>query len=159
MRERLLRAFHPTEQGKNIIKINGKAIKGEWIEGKNVFIDDKNEKAEMLYGYTNYRIAYEVIPETICEYAGLTDKNGNKIFEGHIVKLTPPPEDDKEIFVPTPRHPTQDRILEVVFYQGEFAVDMSKWWKYNDGKCSLRGYETERLEVIGNIYDNPELLK
>ena len=158
MRERLFRAFHPTEQGKNIIKINGKAIKGEWIEGKNVFIDDKNEKAEMLFGYTNYRISYEVIPETICEYAGLTDKNGNKIFEGHIVRLTPPKESN-EVYVPTPHNPNEDRILEVVFFDGMFAVNMRKWFKYGHGRVQLGSYETERLEVIGNIYDNPELLK
>lgn len=158
MRKHLFMAFHPVEHGKTTIMLNGKQIKGEWIEGSNVFIDGEGEKAQILFGYTNYRISYDVLPETICEYSGLTDKNGNKIFEGAIVRLTPP-KDETEIYVPTPRNPPEDRILQVVFYEGMFAVDMRKWCKYGNGRIALHSYETERLEVIGNIYDNPELLE
>ncbi len=90
---------------------------------------------------------------TVSEYTGLTDKNCKKIFEGDIVKLSPP---DKDFSL---HNPKEERILEVVFFKGMFALDMHKWWKYGHGRCALEGYESERLEVIGNIYDTPELLE
>lgn len=97
---------------------------------------------------------YEVHPETVGEFTGSTDKNVNKIFEGDIVRLEPPESDFNEL-----HNPREVRILKVVFFEGKFALDMHKWWKYGDGMCALGNYESERLEVIGNIHDNPELLE
>lgn len=42
---------------------------GEWIEGQ-LFIDDKGEKAEILIGRVNYRVSWEIVPETIGQYTG-----------------------------------------------------------------------------------------
>ena len=80
----------------------------------------------------------EVIPETIGQFTGLTDKNGNKIFEGDIVKATYDcgPAGEKE------------RIVEVVF--GSFGTNLQDWIFKEDGYLP---------EIIGNIHDNPELLK
>ena len=69
------------------ILFRGKRIRdGEWVDG-NLFIDDKGEKCEILVGYTNYRIAYEVDPKTIGQWTGLVDKNGVKIFEWDLVTI------------------------------------------------------------------------
>ena len=108
---------------------------GEWCEG-NLFIDEKGEKHEILLGYTNYRIAWEVIPSTIGQYTGLTDKNGKKIFEGDILY---------------DEHNESNCLI--TFDEGSFCilddnVSQSAWG------CSMNGFE-----VIGNLHDNPELLR
>lgn len=87
---------------------------------------------------------FEVIPETVGEYTGLRDKNGKRIFEGDILRLA--------------YHPEEDVIIE--WHDGRF-----NFRKRNHPKD--HGYErlccvqitVSRLRVIGNIYDNPELLE
>lgn len=79
----------------------------------------------------------EIYPEPLCEFTGLYDKNGTKIFEGDIVKL-----------------PLSERNCKVVFKSGCFVAEYgSQGLTVNN---SLYGGD---VEVIGNIYDNPELLE
>ena len=81
---------------------------------------------------------------TVGQYTGLTDKNGKRIFEGDILRLA--------------YHPEEDVIIE--WHDGRF-----KFRKRNKPKDY--GYESlccvqntvDYLKVIGNIHDNPELLK
>lgn len=88
---------------------------------------------------------YKVDPETLCQYTGLEDKNGRKIWENDIC-------DRKE------KYPEI-----VVFNEGDWQLDYS----YVFGKeihysaCNLGFYVCERkcVKVIGNIFDNPELLE
>ena len=86
---------------------------------------------------------YEVIPETVGQYTGLTDKNGKRIFEGDIVSF-------KRINV---LGYTTSRIGDVkyydelpIFYIMATTGDVWDW------------VECEDIEVIGNIHDNPELI-
>lgn len=88
----------------------------------------------------------EVIPETVGQYTGLTDKNGKKIFEGDILR---------EAY-----HPEQDVIIE--WSDGSFGfrrVNKSKDCVYSNVRYMQNAMS--RLKIIGNIYDNdnPELLE
>ena len=80
-----------------------------------------------------------VDPETVGQYTGLTDKNGTKIFEGDIVKYG-------------------DTVHNVVFEQRNGTAYFGL--VYSTLETLSFGYyqDLKQIEVIGNIYDNPELL-
>ena len=90
-------------------------------------------------------ITHKVDPSTICQCTGLKDKNGRLIWENDIV-------DRKE------------RYPEIVKYKdGDWTIDYSYACNMETGRnyCNLGFYALERkcVEVIGNIFDNPELLE
>lgn len=116
----------------------GKRIdNGEWVYGYfwsndvgNSFIRVTKENDEIVLK------DYEVSPETVGDYTGLTDKNGKKIFEGDILS------DGGDTY-------------KVIFDEGVFQIDNSH---YITGLYVA--IHMEKIdEVIGNIHDNPELLE
>ena len=84
-----------------------------------------------------------VIPETIGQYTGLTDKNGKKIFEDDIVKVT---NDNGETDL------CSCGIGDVCFYDGVWYIG----GEVNDGLYDVN--KIYYVEIIGNIHDNSELL-
>ena len=84
-----------------------------------------------------------VIPETIGQYTGLADKNGTKIFEGDIVDVL---YDVNYIGVAAERI----GVFEVAFHNGCFMKQK--------GGVRYHFIPSDKCTVIGNIYDNPELL-
>ena len=150
---------------------------GEWVEGflfDDGLVDSKRwfigsiEVIDAKYDVDNCldiygHCIYEVDPETVCQYTGLKDKNGKKIWEGDIVRF------EGYGYMP------EVEIGEVVFSRGCFGVEyLSKLYKalgHNDksfhriGKTSkwrdmgASGIITYTYEVLGNIFDNPELLE
>lgn len=139
----------------------------EWVTG-NLFIDEKNEKYEILVGYTNYRIAWEVLPETVGQYTGLKDKNGKRIFEGDIIRYADI--DEYRMYLESLECPEDYQenafynmwtIDEVVYgiNVGYPAFDLNKHdWEVN-GLSNLNESGGFYYEVIGNIHLNPELLE
>ena len=85
-------------------------------------------------------IQVEVIPETVGEYTGEQDKNGKKIFEGDICRKFSN-YSGKKIF------------FSIVFEQGLFYARYSE--TAGMPLCDI----CEKVEIIGNIHDNPELLE
>lgn len=85
---------------------------------------------------------FEVIPETVGEYTNLTDKNGKKVFEGDIV---------------TTKFNEQNKPYAII-YDEELATFIGRD-KDNFNFTTLSGLDNSLIEIIGNIYDNPELLE
>lgn len=125
------------------ILFRGKRIdKDEWAEGSLLHDTEQNESyiAECFEDKAAY--IRQVIPETVGQYTGMTDKNGKMIFEGDIVR----------------------------YYQGYdyYSVMMVAWWKngarfviaFSDKLYSATSLISAHFycEVIGNIHDNPELI-
>ena len=133
---------------------------GEWIEGcYEKRYDLLGNEGHLIFRADSYKVweYAEVIPETLCQFTGLCDKNGKKIWESDIISYQRDNDD-----CPFPNKDTKKRFGKV-FYQGfrlTFAIGMGKngsrsinddLWKYVQNG--------NRVEVIGNQFDNPELLQ
>ena len=118
--------------------------------------DDKTRLRAIATYYGDWR-AVEVGTDTICQYTGLTDKNGYKIWENDVVRYQF--DTDDCIF---PNKDTKKRVGKIFFsdFRASFSVAMgingSKAINNDLFKYVQNG---NRVEVIGNIFDNPELLK
>ena len=99
-------------------------------------------KIEWNYDYDEERLGYEDVNNKIIlmQYTGLHDKNGKEIYEGDIVLITRPCILEKG---------------EVKFINGCFAIK-SKDTLLMLYQCEINNF---KLEIIGNIYDNPDLLE
>lgn len=128
---------------------------GEWVEGfYTLYANNRGLHPCILTGTEQgCVIPAFVIPETVGQFTGLTDINGQRIFEGDIVKTH------------YANSIKADFVEQVVFYSGGFCAmyklqDGGMYSKLADGclPCGNVPY-MDRAEVIGNIYDNPELLE
>ena len=123
---------------------------------RGMAISSTHQKKEWVYGFyhnttpvntTNHYIKYEGIdvlvdPDTVGEFTGVHDKNGKPIFEGDIIE----------------------------FVNGQKRKDVNSEWEddketvlveFNGGSFSCAGYSLseDAITIIGNKYENPELVK
>lgn len=116
---------------------------GEWVYGyyqqRHVI---SGQKRHLIFWSNTYTVweYVDIDPETLCQYTGLTDKNGKKIWENDIVK-----------------HEISSGLGQVIWYQEDYIG-----WIVDDIWIDGQQYSHEMFsecEVIGNIFDTPELLK
>lgn len=127
----------------------------EWVEGillnfrKNTYIVphdcvyycDGTEKFVFDIAY------FEVLPETVGQYTGLTDKNGMKIFESDIIKTK-----------------KYGKISDYIIINGfdTFAVIYKPCMfrlVNRNRRFNFVNIRRDQLEVVGNVHDNPELME
>ena len=111
---------------------------GEWITDSETYIRDGDG---IWLSDENLNVV-TVIPETVGQYTGLTDKNGVKIFEGDIVRY------------------------DVNYHDMVISYDVENWggWLYEDMDDNMQAYSIyefclKDIAVVGNIHDNPDILK
>lgn len=136
MREILFRG--QTRRYGEKVKLNGEKIKSNWVYG-GIFPQNGDGDFAIIYQQEPTVEKYPVYADTVGQYTGLTDKNGTKIFEGDIVKYG-------------------DTVHNVVFEQRNGTAYFGL--VYSTLETLSFGYYQglKQIEVIGNIYDNPELL-
>ena len=105
---------------------------GKWVYGCST--QSANNFCISINTEDGCMFAY-VKPETVGQYTGLTDKNGKRIFEGDIVKYI------------------NSSPCKIDYIDSQFVMMWKKFYRNFE-----RVYDDE-IEVIGNIYDNPELLE
>lgn len=128
------------------ILFRGKRVdNGEWIEGNLI----QYPLSSYSYIMSNYGFDDEICvrSETVGQFTGLLDKKGKKIFEGDIVRRF------------------NSKKQEVMRYAVKWNTDccmfvlMSEYTYLGEYDSDFTVFYGEEFEIVGNIYDNPELLK
>ena len=118
---------------------------GEWVYGDLIQNVDCLKIREQKKSIKKIAKSYEVDLETVGQLTGLCDKNGKKIFEGDIVLI-------KDF--------THGVALN---YEQSTSKWVVKWYektaRFSIDYMNVLPYDFTKSEVIGNIYDNPELLE
>lgn len=121
----------------------GKCIDdGEWMSGS--YYELAGRPLIFKPVFASKKAVYEIDPSTICQYTGLNDKSGRRIFENDILS--------GHIDVEFPEDETRKCV-----------VWHENGWCTNEPGCDyyeeLDDFDSENFEVIGNMIDNPELLE
>lgn len=130
----------------------------EWVEGVPIF-DGRDEQWRIIIQLEystgtciSSSMAPIIIQNTICQYTGLTDKNGNKIWENDLIKCYYASGNEMA-------------ISQIVFSEGSLNLgwckkDLKSLCIYNDSllETGIKQRDAKECDVIGNIFDNPELL-
>lgn len=114
---------------------------GEWVEGNLISASDGRRAISETSG--NWEL-YTCFPETICQFTGLCDKNGKKIWENDILMA----------------HLDESYPEDVIYETVEWSV--VGWAAHETGSADreyLSEFDLKHYEVVGNIFDNKELLQ
>lgn len=129
------------------ILFKGKRVdNGEWVEGCYVTSDGKSFiYMDIVEHYCVIALRwFEIDPETLCQFTGICDKNGNRIWENDILMA----------------HLDESYPEDVTYETVEWGV---AGWVGHEANSIDRQYldefDTKYYEVVGNTFDNPELLQ
>lgn len=152
------------------ILFRGKRVdNGEWVEGSLTVnhydragkLEDEYRIVDACYGLDDedlptYQSGLDeaVVPSSVGQYTGLTDKNGKKIFEGDIISIAQKSDSLGTYFHPPVRYPVNAIVKwDLCSWLWECTQDGQTWYiQFPDAWCHFE------YEVVGNIYDNPELI-
>ena len=125
-----------------------------WVYGF-VSIDKNSAKMEGFPHYISRSSGYlpvEVVPKSVGQSTGMKDKNGVEIYEGDIVQST---------WYDVGNNPYK-KIGEIIFVGAEYVIAYDSQFDVETGEITYDAHSltyAEDVEVIGNIYENTELLE
>lgn len=141
------------------IKFRGKDLNtNDWVYG-DLEIHRKDSR-RLIHSYNengDYNRQYDVDEETIGQFTGLRDKNGREIYEGDIVRKTETTYRMTDLGVVRYCNEEAKFVLHVTDKYGKYDFSFVKDFQSQDGHATVPCHN--EYEVVGNIHDNPELLK
>ena len=119
----------------------------EWVEGyyqkRHNFLGNEEHLIFHVDSHTVWEYT-EIVPETLCQFTGLCDKNGNRIWENDILMA----------------HLDESYPEDTTYEAVEWGV--AGWITHEAGSTDreyIDKFDLEHYEVVGNIFDNKELLQ
>lgn len=140
MRELLFRGQQRKKGEK--VRLDGSPVESSWFYGNGVL--QSQGDFSIIYQTEPVFDKHSVYSDTLGQYTGFIDKSGTKIFEGDIVEID---------------HPFEGSFISSVIWDKDCWTLKDFYFACFDYPSMAFSEGTAYMKVIGNVYDNPELLE